>query len=129
MLGWQLLSDAEIALRAQLTETRVASLVAELKAAKDYAAKCERLIDHERERVEKEQARADRIADGQLQANGLPAVSAEFVREQKAADEAAAEKRIDYMSELNEIYGETMDELVEDGAESLPEPLAEMASK
>lgn len=129
MFGWKLIRESEMAVRAQLTETRVASLVAELKAAKDYVAKCERLIDHERERVEKEQARADRIADGQLQANGLPAVSEEFVREQKAADKAATEKRNDYMKELDEIYGESMDELLEDGAEPLPAPLAELASK
>jgi hypothetical protein len=72
MFGWKLVSEAEIALRAQLSETRIASLAADLRAAKDYAAKCERLIEHERERIDAERDRADRIADSLFQSNGLP---------------------------------------------------------
>lgn len=126
MFGWKFLRESEIALQAQLTETRIASLAVELRTAKEYAAKCEHLIEHERERIDIERERADRIADGRFQAEGLPAVSETVLREQKAAEDVAAIKRTDYMRELMEIYGETESELVEDGAEPLPEELAEI---
>jgi hypothetical protein len=125
MFGWKLVSEAEIALRAQLSETRIASLAADLRAAKDYAAKCERLIEHERERIDAERDRADRIADSLFQSNGLPPTSETVVREQKTADSAHADKLADQMKQLMEIYDETENDLVEDGAEPLPEEFAE----
>lgn len=127
MFGYRLFSAGEIALHEKLTEARIAGLESQLKAALEYVAKCERLIEHERERVEKEQSRADRIADSVFQSNGLPAVSDEVRREQKAAEETAHEKQQDYRKELLEIYGESMDDLVEDGAEPLPQELAGVA--
>jgi hypothetical protein len=125
MFGWKLVSEAEIALRAQLSETRIASLAADLRAARDYAAKCERLIEHERERIDAERDRADRIADSLFQSNGLPPTSATVVREQKTVDSAHADKLADQMKQLMEIYDETENDLVEDGAEPLPEEFAE----
>ena len=127
MLGWKLLRESEIALQVQLTETRIASLAADLRAAKEYARKCEALIDHERERIDIERERADRIADGRFQADGLPAVSETVLREQRAQETIADGKRADYMKELMEIYGETESELLEDGVEPLPQELAETA--
>lgn len=114
MLGWKLLRESEIALQHQLTETRIASLVADLLAAKEYAAKCERLVEHERERIDAERERADRIADSLFQSNGLPATSVTVLQEQKAAEDAATTKREDYMKELSEIYGETESDLAEE---------------
>lgn len=125
MLGWKLLRNSEIALQELLTETRLAAVAAELCAAKEYAAKCERLIEHERQRIDSERERADRIADALFQSSGLPATSATVLEEQKAREAIADGKREDHMKELMEIYGETESELVEDGAEPLPEELAE----
>jgi hypothetical protein len=125
MLGWKLIRESEIALQAQLTDIRIASIASDLRAAKEYAAKCERLIEHERERIDLERERADRIADGRFQADGLAPVSETVLREQRAQETAATEKRTDYMKELMEIYGETESDLLEDGAEPLPEELAE----
>ncbi|HEY6766634.1 MAG TPA: hypothetical protein VI386_17885 [Candidatus Sulfotelmatobacter sp.] len=126
MLGYRLIRDAELALQKQLVETQIDGLRAELAAAKEYARKCEALIEHERERIDSERERADRIADSLFQANGLPATSETVLREERAAETVAGEKRQDYMKELLEIYGETESELVEDGAEPLPEPLANL---
>lgn len=128
MLGWRLLRDSEIELQRQITETRIASLTSELHAAREYAAKCERLLDHERARIDSERERADRIADSLFQANGLPPTSVTVIGERNAADEAAAKKQEDYMAQLREIYGETMEEAEADGAEPLPEEFAETVS-
>jgi hypothetical protein len=123
MLGWKLLRESEIALGVQLTETRVASLAADLRATKEYVAKCERLIEHERERIDSERERADRIADSLFQSQGLPPTSVTVVAEQKAEQEVAAGKRVDYMKELLEIYSEAESDLLEDGLEPVPQEL------
>jgi hypothetical protein len=125
MFGFRLIRESELALQAQLTEARIAHITSELQAAKDYAVKCERLLDHERARIDAERERADRIADSLFQSNGLPATSATVIQEQKAAELDASLKRTDYMKELLEIYGETENDMIEDGAEPLPEELAE----
>lgn len=129
MLGFRLLKNTEIDLQQRLTDARIAALEAELKAAKEYIGKCERLIEHERERIDAERERADRIADSLFQSSGLPATSATVIAEQKHAEFEAADKREDYMKQLADIYGETMDEMIEDGAEPMPEPIDELVSK
>jgi hypothetical protein len=127
MFGWKLIRESEIALGVQLTETRIASLAADLRATKEYVAKCERLIEHERERIDIERERADRIADGQFQSNGLPAASETVLREQRAQDTIVEGKRIDYAKELLEIYSEQESDLLEDGLEPVPQELVETA--
>jgi hypothetical protein len=119
MLGWRLLRDAELALQRQLTDAKIASLEAELKAAKEYAAKCERLIEHERERIDSERERADRIADSLFQSNGLPATSTTVIAEQKKAEEELAGKRKSYLDELAEMYGDMEHELTPIGEDEV----------
>jgi len=126
VFGWNLLRDVELQLRVQVYEMQLSAVRAELEATKVYVGKCERLIEHEREQIDKERERADRIADSLFQSQGLAPTSVTVVREQKAADEVADGKRTDYMAQLAEIYGETESELVEDGAEPVPEPIAEL---
>lgn len=128
MLGWKLISERELALQRQLTQTKIESLTSELAAAKATVEKLERLIDHERERIDSERERADRIADSLFQSNGLPPTSTTVVQEQQAQEKDAQKKRENYLAELNEIYGEAMEEMVSDGAEPLPAELAEAAS-
>lgn len=127
MLGWRLLRDSEIELQRELGEAKLAALTAELAATKAYVAKCEHLIDHERGQIIAERERADRIADSLFQSSGLPPTSVTVVSEQKAAETIANDKRVDYMKQIMEIYSETEDELVEDGAEPLPEEVLELA--
>ena len=127
MFGWNLISDKEIALQSQLAEAKLAALTAELAAVKAYVQKCERLVEHERDQIYSERERADRIADSLLQSNGLPPASVTVVSEQKAAESIANDKRVDYMKQLLEIYGETEEELVNEGADSVPDEILELA--
>lgn len=126
LFGWRFISERELQLRKEITDTKISSLSAELAAAKEYIRKCEALIDKERTRIDSERERADRIADSLFQSNGLPATSTTVIQEQKTAEANGAEKRADYLKELMEIYGEQMDEMTGDGAEPLPEALAEV---
>ena len=106
-------------------ESQLTALRNEIAAAKEYSQKCERLLEHERERIDMERERADRIADSVFQANGLSPASATVVREQEAAEKISAGKRDDHMKELLEIYGEMETDLAEEGdVEPLPEPIA-----
>jgi len=125
MLGWHLRRASEIQLEKQLFEQELKALVKELAAAKEYAAKCERLLEHERARIDAERERADRIADSLFQSQGLPATSTTVVSEQKKQTADFVDKVQDFQKQLGEIYGETMDEMVMDGAEALPEELVE----
>lgn len=126
MFGWKLLRESEIAVQALLTDARIAAIQTQLQAAKAYTATLERLVEHERTRIDMERDRADRIADGRFQADGLPAVSLTVRSEQKAADKTAADAHEAQMKEIVEIYGDMEHELAEDGVEPLPEELAEM---
>lgn len=125
MFGFRLLRETEIALQKQLTDVRIATLETELAAAKAIAAKWEVLVDKERERIDAERERADRISDSLLMERGLPATSTTVLSEQRAQESAADAKRTKQMTELLEIYGETEHELLEDGAEPLPDEIAE----
>lgn len=126
MFGWRLISDRELDLQRQLTETKIASLTSELSAAREYARKCEALIDHERSRIDSERERADRIADSLFQSSGLPATSVTVIQEQQAQEKIAAASRKTYGDQLMEIYGESMEELTGDDVAALPEELAEV---
>jgi hypothetical protein len=129
MLGWSLLRDAELALRQEINDRELKALVAELNAAKEYIRKCEALIEHERSRIDAERERADRTTDALLQQNGLPATTATVRRELEIAEAEANEKRADYQKELYEIYGESMDDLIDDGVEPLSEPIQAVAAE
>lgn len=125
MFGWRLISERELLLKQELHDAKISSLLSELNAAKEYIRKCEGLIDKERERIDSERERADRIADSLFQSSGLPATSATVLAEQKAEDARQADLRKTHEAELFEIYGESMGELVDDGAVPLPEELVE----
>jgi hypothetical protein len=119
MFGWKLIRESELALQSQLTETRIASLAASLRETQRYAEKCEALLDHERERIDSERERADRIADSLFQNQGLPAVSPMVLGEQRAEAQMADKNREDYRKQLDEIFGETLSDLEESGAEDI----------
>lgn len=121
--GFLFISEREAQLQQELADAKIASLTSEISALKEYVRKCEGLIDHERGRIDSERERADRIADSLFQSNGLPATSATVLAEQQRETERSAEARKTYIDELAEIYGESMDELVEEGLAAPTEPV------
>ena len=124
MFGWKLISEREIALERQLHETRQASAEVALAGSKEYIAKLERLLEHERQRIDFERERADRLGDSLLQSSGIPPASSTVIAEQKQAEAAANDKRVDYMKTLDQIYGETMDDILAEDSEPIEETVS-----
>lgn len=122
MFGWHLLRTREIALERSAYEARISAQDKEIERLTEYIARCERLIEHERERIDSERERADRTVDAYLQQNGLPATSSTVLTEQKAKEIEHKEAMDDHMKQLAEIYGEQMEELAEEGL-TVPEGL------
>jgi len=115
MFGWRLVRTRELELEHTAYNLRISAQEKEIARLTEYVAKCERLIEHERERIDSERERADRTTDALLQQSGLPATSTTVLTEQKAK---AAETKIavdEHMKQLAEIYGEQMEELAEEG--------------
>ena len=122
MFGWQLKRTREIELEHAAYEFRLSAQEREIARLAEYVAKCERLIEHERERIDSERERADRTTDALLQQNGLPATTSTVLTEQKAQEVERKEAMDDHMKILAEIYGEQMEELAEEGL-TVPEGL------
>jgi bacterioferritin (cytochrome b1) len=91
-------------LRAEL-----AAANAELRYLRDAVTKLERLVDHEREVINSERARADRAADALLQQNGLPPVTDLVVGESKLAAQDAKDKFSEQQKILEQLYAESLD--------------------
>ena len=127
MFGWRLIKESELRLTEQMHENELRVALTLQRAAEEYARKAENLLQHERDRIDSERERADRIADSLFQSQGLPPTSTTVVTEIKAAEKVSADKLEKYMAELSEIYADQEDELLQDGAEPLPEVIAEKA--
>jgi hypothetical protein len=127
MFGWRLIKESELRLTEQMHENELRVALTLQRAAEEYARKAENLLQHERDRIDSERERADRIADSLFQSQGLPPTSTTVVTEVKAAEKVSADKLERYMAELSEIYADQEDELLQDGAEPLPEVIAEKA--
>jgi hypothetical protein len=125
MFGWRLIRESELAVKEQLHEARLEALRAELYAAKQYATKAENFLDHERERIDAERERADRMADNIFQQNGLPPVSPVVLAEERQANEVSKKNIEDYQKQVAEIFGETLDDLGETDAEDILKEAAE----
>jgi len=125
-LGWTLIRTSEYVLRREMLEHELKMAIAARDQAREYAEKCERLVDHERERIDSERERADRIADSLFQSQGLPATSPTVLSEQRKADEQAKANVTAYQKQLEEIFGETYDDITEEGADDI---LKEAAAK
>jgi hypothetical protein len=119
MFGWKLLRETELAAMQALNDTRLESLQNQLDAARVYARKCESLLDHERERIDSERERADRIADSLFQSQGLPATSTTVIAEQREVSEKTKVAQEDYQKMLQEIYSETESDMMEEEAEPI----------
>lgn len=78
--------------------------------------KLERMIDHERDYIDRERARADRAVDNVLQQSGLPALSnttREDLREDRAEQREARER---VSEQMGQIWAESLDDCDRDDA-------------
>jgi hypothetical protein len=99
-----------------LRDMEVKNANARAAAAEEYAHKCERLVDHERLRIDDERERADRIADSLFVSSGLPPASSAGVAEAKAETAKTTLIREDALKEMSEIFQETWDETNEEAS-------------
>jgi hypothetical protein len=121
VFGWKLIRESEFKLIREMADMELKHAIAERDAAREYAAKAEAFLDHERERIDAERERADRMADNIFQANGLPAVSPTVLAEEREATKTTQKNIEDYRKQVEEIFGETLEELEEAGAENILE--------
>ena len=111
MFGWTLIKDSELRLMKCFADTELKQAVSRALAAEDYAKKCEALLDHERERIDNERERADRIADSLFVSSGLPPASSTGVAEAKAIEAESKIVRADAMKEIADIFAESWDDV------------------
>ena len=129
MFGWRLISRREETLQADLKRETLGALQGQIDRANAYIAKLERLLDHERSRIDDERERADRATDALLLQNGTPPVTATGRRDTEAQEEKRAEAEKDYFEQLAEISRECVDTHYDDLGLELPPELQEAAAE
>ena len=110
MFGWTLIKDSELRLMKCFADMELKQAISRALAAETYAKKCEALFDHERERIDNERERADRIADSLFVSSGLPPASSAGVAEAKAVEAESKIVREDALKEMAAIFQESWDE-------------------
>jgi hypothetical protein len=110
LFGWKFVSVNEYRMEMSLRDMEVKNANARANAAEEYARKCEKLVDHERERIDGERERADRIADSLFVSSGLPPASSAGVAEAKAVEAESKIVREDALKEMAAIFQESWDE-------------------
>jgi hypothetical protein len=116
LFGWKFVSANEYRMEMNLRDMEVKNANARANAAEEYARKCERLVDHERLRIDGERERADRIADALFVGSGLPPASSAGVAEAKAVEVESKIVREDALKEMAEIFQESFDEITAEEA-------------
>ena len=111
LFGWKLVSVNEYRMEMSLRDMEISNARARAAAAEEYARKCEKVVDHERERIDGERDRADRIADSLFVSSGLPPASSAGVAETKAEAAKSAIIREDAMKEMAEVFAESWDDI------------------
>jgi hypothetical protein len=115
-LGWELIRASEHRMEKEFADLELKQAIARANAAEEYAGKCERLLDHERARIDSERERADRIADSLFVSSGLPPASSAGVAEAKAVEVESKIVREDALKEMAEIFQESFDEITAEEA-------------
>ena len=110
MFGWTLIKDSELRLMKCFADMELKQAISRALAAETYAKKCEALLDHERERIDNERERADRIADSLFVSSGLPPASSTGVAEAKSIEAESKIVREDALKEMAAIFQESWDE-------------------
>ena len=116
LFGWRLISANEYRMEMNLRDMEVKNANARAAAAEEYAGKCERLLDHERERIDCERERADRIADSLFASSGLPPASSAGVAEAKSIEAESKIVREEALKEMAAIFAESWDEVTAEEA-------------
>ena len=111
LFGWKFVSVNEYRMEMSLRDMEGKNANARANAAEEYARKCERLVDHERLRIDGERERADRIADSLFVSSGLPPASSAGVAETKAEAAKSAIIREDAMKEMAAVFAESWDDI------------------
>lgn len=117
MFGWKLIRESEFKLIREMADMELKMEVARAKVAEEYAAKWERIVNHERERIDSERERADRIADSLFQSSGLPPVSPMVVAEEREKQHVSKLAQDKYAEEMKAIFDETWEETAEETEE------------
>ena len=116
MFGWTLIKDSELRLMKCFADMELKQAISRALAAETYAKKCEALLDHERERIDNERERADRIADSLFVSSGLPPASSTGVAEAKSIEAESKIVREDALKEMAAIFQESWDEVTTEEA-------------
>ena len=111
MFGWTLIKDSELRLMKCFADMELKQAISRALAAETYAKKCEALLDHERERIDNERERADRIADSLFVSSGLPPASSTGVAEAKSIEAESKIVREDALKEMSDIFAESWDDI------------------
>lgn len=122
MFGWRLLRESELRLMQAMADGELKQAIARAMVAEEYAAKWEKIVNHERERIDSERERADRIADSLFQSSGLPPVSPLVIAEEKVKSTDAKLAQDEYAAAMKQIFDETWDETVAESDEGTEEP-------
>ena len=110
MFGWTLIKNTEFKLMKDFADLELKQAINRAIVAEEYARKCEKLVDHERGRIDGERERADRIADSLFVSSGLPPASSAGVAEAKAVEAESKIVREDALKEMAAIFQESWDE-------------------
>lgn len=129
MFGWRLISRREETLQADLKRESLGALQGQIDRANAYIGKLEKLLDHERARIDDERERADRATDSLLLQNGTPPVTATGRRDNEAQEEERKDAEKTYLSQLAEISRETVDTHYDDFGLELPSEFQEAAAE
>ena len=116
MFGWTLIKDSELRLMKCFADMELKQAISRALAAETYAKKCEALLDHERERIDNERERADRIADSLFVSSGLPPASSTGVAEAKSIEAESKIVREDALKEMSDIFAESWDDITAEEA-------------
>ena len=115
-LGWELIRASEHRMEKEFADLELKQAIARANAAEEYAGKCERLLDHERARIDSERERADRIADSLFVSSGLPPASSAGVAEAKSIEAESKIVREDALKEMADIFAESWDDITAEEA-------------
>jgi len=95
-------------------QAQLEGMTLQLRQRDEYITKLERLLEHERERIDFERNRADRANDLVLQQNGLPPITELGVQKSEASAEEAAKEMKELRERVGNFYADAIDDIDSD---------------
>lgn len=129
MFGWKLVREAELKLTSDLCEERQTTVRSELNVAKAQIERLESQLLKTELKYEEALERSDRQLDGILAQTGLPEVTATTKRDHDKKEQKTLDQEDKHRNELNEMFGESLEELERYDHLGLPSELQEEAAK